>query len=149
MPEPAGPCIEISRRNAVEAERDRAADLLRQAIDALPDGFVIHDETDRILMWNRRLEELSRSMSVEHLIALIDESLDLARSETGGITLYPAPPVSPIWPNGSAPRRRPWRRARASTSTCSATPARLGGGRGGAPVRTLRAGEPADLGTLR
>ena len=54
----AGQCIDISDRKAVEAERDRAVDLLRHAIDALPDGFVIFDEADRILMWNRRLEEL-------------------------------------------------------------------------------------------
>lgn len=54
----AGQCIDITRRKTAEGERDHAVGLLREAIDALPDGFVIYDAEDRTVLWNRRLLEM-------------------------------------------------------------------------------------------
>lgn len=56
--------LEVTRKVAENAKADSAQAelLLNQAIDALPDGFILFDDQDCIVMFNERYRELFRFM---------------------------------------------------------------------------------------
>jgi PAS domain S-box-containing protein len=49
---------DISQQEAARSEAQRAREQLATAIDALPDGFVLYDADDRLVMCNERYREL-------------------------------------------------------------------------------------------
>ena len=53
-----GALQDITARRAMQAERQRANDLLRGSIDALDDAFSLFDPEDRLVLCNRRTRDL-------------------------------------------------------------------------------------------
>ena len=53
---------DITHLKHAEAERARLNDRLRDAIEALDEGFALYDAHDRLIVWNRRYMELNEAI---------------------------------------------------------------------------------------
>jgi PAS domain S-box-containing protein len=71
-------CTDITARRAAEAEAQRAAQLLRGAIDAIDEAFVLYDPEDRLVLCNDRYREVYAT--VAHLIVPGARFEDLVRA---------------------------------------------------------------------
>jgi len=75
-------CTDISARRQAEAEAYRSMQLLRGAIDAIDEAFVLYDASDRLVYCNEKYREL---FAGPHDMKTIGGPLDeIARADTAG-----------------------------------------------------------------
>ena len=77
---------EITERSRAEEEAETAAALLREAIEAIPEGFVVYDSSDQLMLINQKMKEFYSR--VAHLLEpgvtlaeLLEEDFEQSENE--------------------------------------------------------------------
>ncbi len=73
--------LDVTDEKLATAELARANDRMRDAIDSVDEGFALFDKQDRLVMWNRRYEELNAHVADviqhgAHFPAILQRSVD-------------------------------------------------------------------------
>lgn len=69
--------LDVTEQKRAAAELSRLNELLRDAIESLDEGFALYDSEDRLVMWNRRYEEMNAHVGdILQVGVTYDEILD-------------------------------------------------------------------------
>ena len=85
-------------------EAKRGLDRLRDAVEALSDGFELYDRDDRLVMCNRRFRELQPALSTDRCIGMTFRAI--LEADVGSGRLAIAPADAPAWIERQLDRRR-------------------------------------------
>ncbi len=86
-----GAFSDVTEPRKAEAERRRAEDRLRDAVESIPDGLVLFNTDDRVVVWNSRFAELYPEL--EPLLSNRPTAEDMfrARHESGAVGDFDVP----------------------------------------------------------
>ena len=76
---------DITEKKQAQELLRRAEELLRDAVESIPDGLVLYDREDRLLMWNRRFVDLFPELSRLMVPGTTAEELFRERVRSGAL----------------------------------------------------------------